>query len=242
MPSLAGIKAKVEDLASSASVVLTGGERTELSDLISQLPPTCDVKELKTKGHGPFRRVEVLVSCKDPDVVGSQSGALAQKILSVPHLLKQSMEEEREAALLYRQRADIAKQDGDGDSAALWLDIAGEEDSHAARFSQRLKDVGMPAGDPPRTKGKVTVANLLDKYFPDDRHLTAQQRSATIEVMDRTLNQCDMNDLLAAGAVRDTLAVTLFHEAHSGLSAERGIGWLNETLDLFESSCQCNPS
>ena len=55
--------------------------------------------------------------------------------------LKQSMGEEIVAASVYRQRALQAEECGDTKSAALWRDIAKDEDDHYRQFGGRLSEI-----------------------------------------------------------------------------------------------------
>lgn len=80
-----------------------------------------------------WRRRERQRTMAGPYGAGPSAGASRQSVRD--NLLK-SIGEESEAARVYRERAAAAG--ADTESRALWLDVAGEEDGHQARFRGRL--------------------------------------------------------------------------------------------------------
>lgn len=80
-----GLGQKVKELAERAKLALTGGERTELAEIVGNLPPGCEVASIERKGVGPWRRMEVTLSCKDVDDIAIDAATLEMFLRNVPN-------------------------------------------------------------------------------------------------------------------------------------------------------------
>ena len=86
--------------------------------------------------------------------------------------LRKSMDEEAMAARVYRERAQVASEEGDPTSAQLWLHIADEEDGHYNEFRARLNEI-----QGQRYLGEVTEA-LKEKNEEQMRRRHVMEQSS----------------------------------------------------------------